>query len=83
MDDNSLFQASPNMPSELSGSVPRRIRLSESSRLLPFVLASLIGVTIITGFLYYKHVVHQIQQRSVLRQDGVEVQGEITSLRTC
>jgi hypothetical protein len=81
MDNNSLFQTITNMPSELSGPVPRRIRLSESSRFSMFLLALLIGVTIIGCIWYCKHVVVQMQQRSALRQDGVEVQGEITSLK--
>jgi hypothetical protein len=45
------------------------------------VLAALIGATIIAGLLYGRHVVIRMQQRSALRQDGVEVQGEITFLK--
>jgi hypothetical protein len=81
MDNNSLFQAIPDVPSELTGSVPRRIQSSGNSSYLPIVLAALIGITVITSLLYGTHVVHQIQQRSALRQDGVEVQGEITFLK--
>jgi hypothetical protein len=69
------------MPSELAGPVPRRIQLSDSSRILRFVLVSLIGITVIAGLWYGKHVVIQMQQRSALRHDGVEVQGEITFLK--
>lgn len=81
MDENSCVQAILDMPSELSGPVPRRIQLSGNSSYLPIVFALLIGITVITGLLYGKHVVHQMWQRSALRQGGVETQGEITSLK--
>jgi hypothetical protein len=74
-------QAVPEIPSELSGPVPRKVRLSESSRLLPFLLAALIGALTLGGFLYCMHVARQMHQKSALRQDGVEVQGAITSLK--
>jgi hypothetical protein len=78
---DSAFQTIPDLPSELTGPLPRRIQLSRNSNYLPIVLALLIGITVITGFLYGKHVVNLMQQRSALHQDGVEVQGEITSLK--
>jgi hypothetical protein len=76
---DSAYQTIPNMPEELSGPVPRRIRLSGNTSFLPFVF--LIGVTVIGCLWYCKHVVVQMQQRSALRQDGIEVLGEITSLK--
>ena len=80
MDENSLFQTIPKMPSELSGPVPRRIRFSDSSRLLPFVLAALIGLTFIAGILYSVYAVGQVQRRSALRRNGVDAEAKITFL---
>jgi hypothetical protein len=80
MDENLPSQTIRNVPSELSASVPRKVGLSESSRSMPIVLALLIGATVVSLSLYGKHVVSQMQQRSVLRAEGVEAQAEIASL---
>jgi hypothetical protein len=81
MDENSLSHTAGSMPPELSGSVPRSIRLSDRSRSMPVVLGLLIGVTVVIWSLYGKHVINQVQQRSLLREEGVEAQAEITSLK--
>lgn len=80
MDNNTLFQAISNMPSELSGPVPRTIRPSDGARVLQFVLALLIGVIVVLGLRYCKLMVIDMQHRSALRQDGVDAQGEVTFL---
>jgi hypothetical protein len=81
MDENLPFRVTPDMPPELSGSVPRSVGLSDRSRSMPVVLTLLIGATVISWSLYGKHIVHQTQERSVLRAQGVEVQAEVTSLK--
>jgi hypothetical protein len=81
MDENLPSQTIRNVPSELSGSVPRSIRLSDQSRSMPVVFALLIGVSVVSWSLYGKHIANQMQQRSVLRTQGMDAQGEITSLK--
>ena len=78
--NDSAFQTNPDVPSELSGPVPRRIRPSPDTRYMEIVYAVILGLTIIFSFLICKSDVHKMQLRSALRLDGVEVQGEITFL---
>ena len=81
MDENLLSQTIRNIPPELSGSVPRKVGFSERSRLMPVVIALLIGATVISWSLYCNHMANQIRQRSVLRTEGAEAQAEITYLK--
>jgi hypothetical protein len=80
MDSNTLIQTNSNVPPELSGPLPRRVGLTDDGRGSRIVIVLLMGLIVIGGLWYCKHVVQQVQQRSALRQDGVEVRGEITFL---
>ena len=81
MSENLPSRTIRNIPSELSGTVPRGVRLAGRSRSMPIVLALLIGGTVVSWSLYGKHAVNQVQQRSVLHNEGIETQAEITSLK--
>jgi hypothetical protein len=78
---NSLSQAIPDIPPELSTPLPRRIRLSTGTQFTLIVCVLVIGLTVVVGGWFCKYVVHQMEQRSDLRQNGAEVQGEITFLK--
>jgi hypothetical protein len=81
MNGNIPLQTSSNMPSELSGQVPRIVRLSDSSQVALRMLAVLVAITVIGCLWYGNYVIREVQQRSALRLDGVEVTGEITQLK--
>lgn len=80
MDMNYSSQTALDMPPELSGQLPRRVELSDDGRVFQIGISIIIGLITIGSLWYCNSVLHQMQQRSALRQDGVGVQGKITQL---
>lgn len=69
-----------DVPLDLSGPLPRTIRLSESSRLFPIAIVSVMVLTIVGCLWYCKHAVHEMRERAALSRDGVEVRGKIIEI---
>ncbi len=76
----SSFREIPDSPQELSGPLPRRIRLSGNLAYLLKVVTLGIGLLVALVLWMSIGAVHQMRQRSALRQGGVEAMGEITQL---
>lgn len=82
METNPNTQTAPDMPPELAGPLPRRIRPSASSRFAPIVIAFMLGLTIFLIVWLSKNAAQQMQNSTTLRKSGVEVLGEVTRIET-
>lgn len=73
-------QEIPDIPSELAGPLPRKIRLSPNLTYQQIVFTVGMGLFAILVLWMCIGAVHQMRQRTALRQRGAEVIGEMTHL---
>jgi hypothetical protein len=81
MDSSSSFQSIPDVPVEPSTPPPRGVCPSADTRILLNVLTVLTALTLIAGCWFFANAIEQARQSSVLRRNGTETMGEISSLQ--
>lgn len=70
-----------NIPNELNGPLPRKVRATGSGTYLVFLASACLAFTVVAGLWAGTNIVQQEKHRAALRSDGSVAMGTVTRLR--